>query len=300
MDVAWSDLQLFLAAWEAGTLTGAAKATGLGQATLSRRMAALEEQLGLTLFDRSRGGLRPTDAARALHPHVEAMARAARQAGAALQDLEARPAGRVRIACPPGVAVDLLPPLLPILARRHPLIEVELLADNLMADLARHEVDVALRSEAPTSGDLVFRRLGAVRVGVFASPAYVAALPPDATLRALAWITWSDDMAHIPAARWVALHLEGRPAALRSNSFLAMRAAAQAGVGCVLIPEVQARVGGLVRVPVPTPDLGEVPWFLVTPRALRRVPRVAAVVDFLTEALAGADMLEAWPPADLG
>ncbi|MCB9780460.1 MAG: LysR family transcriptional regulator [Alphaproteobacteria bacterium] len=305
MEASWEDLRLFLAAWEAGTLTAAARRLGIGQATMSRRLAGLEAQLGHALFDRSRDGLVPTDAAHALHPHAVEMADAVRRAGAALQDLEDHPRGVVRIACPPGIAVDLLPGLIPLLRRRFPDVRLDIQSANLTVDLTRHVADIALRDRPPTSGDLVFRRLGDVRLGIYASPAYVASLGPDPAPGELEWIGWSEEMAHIGMARAIDGWRGDRPPALLTNSFLAMRAAAQAGVGCVLFPSAQAAVAGLVPVPVDVGELPVGPWYMVIPRALRHVPRVAAVAGFLGDVLdrVGSlddESLRRWPPADLG
>lgn len=302
MELPWEDLRVFLAAWEAGTLTAAAAELRVGQATASRRIAALEDHIGQRLFDRTRGGLVPTDAARALQPHAARMAEQARLGAAAVAGLQAEPEGVVRVAVPPGIAVDVLPPLIPELRARHPKVRLEILADNFMRDLTRHEADIAMRSWRPQTGDLVFRRMPAVPLAAYASRAYVAALPADAAPGDLDWLQWSPDMQHIPLARYVADRLDGRAPVLTTNSFPAMRAAAVQGLGCMLLPELQARLSGLVRVPVPLPALPPAPFFLIVPRALRSVPRVAAVVDFLAEVVERFAREEGWgaaatPPA---
>jgi DNA-binding transcriptional LysR family regulator len=294
MDLPWEDLRVFLAAWESGSLTAAAARLGVGQATASRRIAALEDHIGQRLFHRTRGGLVATDAARALQPHAERMAEQARLGAAALAGLAAEPEGLVRIAVPQGIAVDVLPPLVPELRRRHPKIRLEILADNFMRDLSRHEADIAMRSWRPQTGDLVFRRMPAVPIGVYASEAYVASLPDDAQPGDLAWLQWSADMAHIPLAQFVAAQLDGRDPVLTTNSFPAMRAAAVQGLGCMLLPGIQARMAGLVPVPVIMPTLPPAPFFIIVPRALRSVPRVAAVVDFLVEVIEAYDVEHGW------
>ncbi|MCB9759702.1 MAG: LysR family transcriptional regulator [Alphaproteobacteria bacterium] len=298
MDESWDDLRLFLAAAQAGSFTAAARRLGLGQATLSRRIAALEERCGHVLFDRSRDGLHLTPAAEALLPHAEAMSEAGRLGVAALSGLEPGPAGVVRLAVPPGTAVDLIPPLLPLLRRRYPDLRLEVLSDNTARDLSRHEADVAIRSLRPTSGDLVFRRLGESALSVWASPDYVAALPKGATEADLDWVQWSSDLAHIPMATWVEARLAGRAPAFTSNSFLAMRAAAQHGAGAMVLPGLQGRLAGLVPVPVCLPPLPVLPFYVVSHRALRHVPRVAAVVDFIEEAMRDGEP-DVWPPPHL-
>jgi DNA-binding transcriptional LysR family regulator len=298
----WDDLRLFLAAWEAGTLSAAAEELGLAQATVSRRVALLEEHLGHVLFERSRRGLTPTPAARALHPHALVMAAAAREAAAAVQGLTEAPRGEVRLAVPPGIAVHLLPALLPPLRTHAPEVRLCILAHNRMLDLERHEADLALRSWPPTTGELVSRMLPAVAMGVFAAPELAERLAPCRTdPQALPWVQWSDDLAHIPQARLIRGWLGERSPAFRSNSFLVLQAAAVQGLGCMLMPRFQGQQAGLVELPVALPPTlaAGAPVYLVMPRALRRLPRVRVVADLLVElverVVGGADPQAARP-----
>lgn len=290
MALAWDDLRLFLAAWEAGTLSGAAAELGLAQATLSRRVALFEDQLGHVLFERTRRGLVPTPAARALHPHALVMAATAREAAAAVQGLSEAPAGEVRIAVPPGAAVDVLHDLVPRVAAVAPAVRLCILADNRMRDLVRHEADIALRSWPPETGELVVRRLPAFAMGVFASPALAARLGPRPAVAELPFVQWSDELAHIPQARAVEGWLGGRPAALRANSFHVLREAARLGLGCMLMPRFQGERAGLVGIDLPMPPglAAGAPVYLVMPRALRRLPRVRVVADAVVEMLTAA------------
>ncbi len=296
MHIQWEDLRYFLAAWRSASLSGAARELGVSQPTMSRRIAALEDTIGHALFDRVKAGLVATTAAERIHPFAEAMEASAAELSASLSGFEVAPEGLVKIAVPPGLAVDLLPIWLPELKRRYPKLRIEILSDNLSRDLHRHEADIALRSSVPESGDLLVQKLADIRLGVFASPDYIAALPPHAQLKDVEFISWSSDFAHIPMAHWVTAHA-ARPPVMTSNSFLALRAAAEQGIGAVVVPEIQAIVSKLVRVPVKTPPLPIAPFYMVVHRALRRVPRVAVLVDFIVEGVKIALESETWPPS---
>jgi DNA-binding transcriptional LysR family regulator len=282
-NASWDDVRLFLAALDHGSFTDAAKALGVGQATMSRRVAALEAAVGHALFDRSRGGLSPTRAAQQLRPWAEAMGAAMRDAGATLAGLEAAPEGRVRLACPPGVAVDFLPPMLKRLRVQHPKLLVEVLADVRVRDLAAHEADVAIRSVAPTGGPLLVRKLCDAPVGLFAAAELVRRLPTKARLEHVPLIGWSDD---VPALR-AALAAIPCPRVMETNEFLTMCAAAEAGVGAIVTTAVQAKLRGLVEVPVAFPPVPPSSFLVVTHQALRQVPRVVAVIDALEALIAG-------------
>ena len=281
MELSWDDVRLFLAAWQAGSLSDAARALDVGQATMSRRLARLEQLLGHTLFDRTRAGLIPTEAGRTLHPHAVAMSAEAGAARAALEGLDQEPEGVVRLATAPGIATDLLPPLLPRLMKRAPRLVVELRSDNRALDVLARETDLAIRADGLSSDDVISRSLGSSTLGVWGAPRLVAALLADPS-RPAPWIQWSPDMAHIPLARWVDGQLAGRPPAMRTNSFLVMRAAAVAGLGLMVLPGLQAKLVGLERLPLDV-ELPQGAFSLVMHPSLRRVPRVRAVADFVVE-----------------
>src|SRR5689334_4201790 len=111
MNIPWEDLQLFLAVAEARSMSAAARTLRLGQPTLSRRMALLEEAVGSALFVRRPDGVAPTPLAERLLPAARRMAEWASEAGRAVAGGERAPEGRVRIAAPPGIAFDFLAPL---------------------------------------------------------------------------------------------------------------------------------------------------------------------------------------------
>lgn len=274
-DASWDDVRLFLAAVEHGSFTTAAKALGLGQATLSRRVAALERQLGLSLFDRHRGGLSVTPAGRRVIPWAESMAAAMRDASAALAGLEATPSGRVRVTCAPGVAFDFGPVLVRRLRVAWPQLLVEVLADARVRDLSAHEADIALRSSAPSAGPLLVKKLLEVPVGLYASKTLLRRLPRRPTLAQVPLLDWSDELPTLAQA----LAPLPCPRAMVTNDFLTMCAAAEAGIGAMVTTSLQAELRGLQRVDVPFPTVPPQPMYLVVHQALRRVPRVQVVVE---------------------
>ena len=275
----WEDLRFALEAARAQTLSGAAKTLGVAQATASRRVAALEEEVGHVLFDRSRGGLSLTDAAHAILPHLEVMAEAALLASAALAGHEREPAGPVRVAVPPGIAFDFVPAILRQLQVAYPRIQLEVLSGNFPVDLQKREADVAIRTARPTHQDLVFRALPEIAAGAYASPAYLASRPAKPRADELDWIQYAAPLAHIPYARWVERHRGARPAALLSNDFVAMREAARQGLGVMVLARAQA--DGLVEIPGIHVELPDFRWYLVLHRAMQHVPRVRAVIEII-------------------
>lgn len=172
----WTLTRSFLAVMRRGSLSAAARALALTQPTLGRHIDELEAGLGAALFTRSSGGLLPTERARALLPHAEAMETAfealVRAASAGGDD--AQPQGTVRISASEVMGTFVLPPILADLRLRVPGIVLELALNNRTDDLLRRDADIAVRMTRPQQQGLVARKVGVVALGLYAHRRYVA------------------------------------------------------------------------------------------------------------------------------
>jgi len=285
----WDDVRVFLALWRARTLSAAASRLGVNPSTVGRRLDALESALGARLFDRTPDGVLPTAAAELLLPHAERVEEAANGLASEVSGIESAPEGMVRLTAPPAVAEDLIAPALPRLRERYPALVLELDASISYADLARREADIAVRLMRPTSGDLTSVKLAEEPSVVAASAALAGSLGALRALGDAPWIAWDASLGHLPDARWVDENVPRTAVVLRTNSVGAQLAAAERGVGVLLLSRVHARVRQLSEVKLtrrlreslsPTP---RTPLWLVGHRALRRVPRIAAVWTFVIE-----------------
>lgn len=292
-DFRWDDLRVFLAALRAGTFSGAAKALGVEVSTASRRISALEEGLGVRLFDRTPDGLKPTVVAERLRPAAERTEEAAHEAARAFEGVERLPEGLVRITCPPGVADQFVTPSLVELAKRYPRLRVHLDARSSVADLTRNEADLAIRTVRPRGGDLVMQRLAQAPLVVVSSVARAKAAGTVKSFEGLPWIAWPPELSAVSAARWLAKAAPHAVPVFTSNSMIAHLNAAASGLGFAVVAEqflqtnpalarvkLHASLGK--RCPLPTDEL----W-LVGHRALREVPRVAATWTFLVDHFRG-------------
>lgn len=284
----WDDVRLFLALCRARTLGDAGRDLGVDQSTVSRRLAALEDTVAASLFERGRGGIVATKAAEALLPVAEEIEHAmARFAGAA-ESLERDVSGMVRIACPPDAAEVLIAPHLPALLARYPGLRIDLLADEQVVDLARRVADIALRTVRPETGDLLVRTMAPVDWVLAATPQLAKVLGTLRSWSEVPWVTFGDRFAHVPAARWVREHAETAPVVC-SDSLRFQISVVCTGLGAALMPSKNVAHYGLVPLKLgPKLRRSMTPWpsdelFLVTHRSLRKVPRVSAVWDFLVE-----------------
>ena len=273
-DPAWEDLQLLLAARSTGSLSAAAKNLGLGQSTASRRLARLEARLGAPLLDRTPEGIQPTELAELIAPHAELIAEhmADIQRVTAGQRTSVR--GRVRIALPDGLASTWLAPRLGTFLAAHPELELDLLSGNAVVDLVRREADLALRFVAPTHPELLVRRLARLQLRVFVKPE-LARTP----IRELRMIKLLDPSTAFPETQWIRRHAR-HCQLLRVSDWNALFAAVGHGLGAGILSPVVAEPAGLVQLES-VPAAGHRDLLMVYHPALREVPRVAAVRDWL-------------------
>ena len=172
--VAWDLYRSFLGAMRFGSLSAAARELRLTQPTLGRHIAALEASLRTKLFARSRHGLAPTSAARALLPHAEAMEAAAMALRRAASGEADEIGGTVRITASNVIGAEVLPPILTQFREHHPAIALELALSDRTQDLSRRDADIAVRMIRPTQKTLIAKRLGTIRIGLFAHARYLA------------------------------------------------------------------------------------------------------------------------------
>jgi len=294
----WDDLRVFIAAARGGTTAAAAQRLGLDATTVGRRIAALESALKATLFVRTRTGLQLTAAGARL---LESAGSAEAAMNAALESAQADPAagvlaGAVRISAPEGFGGQVLAPALPDLARRHPRLTVELIANPGLLSPLKREVDMAITLSAPQSPRLLVEPLTDYALGLFAAPAYLVARPTPASTAALsdhALVGYVEDQIYAPELRY----LEEIDPALRprlsSTSLRAQRQMLAAGGGIGVLPCFMA--GDLVRVLPAEVRLTRRFW-ISTHRDVAATARVRAVRNWL-KALVAAERAVLAPEA---
>jgi DNA-binding transcriptional LysR family regulator len=289
----WEQIRLFLAVAREGSLGRAGARLGLDVSTVSRRLDRLEQRTGVPLFDRTRDGTALTVLGEELVSHAEEMELSASRFASAGAMAETEVEGTVRLTVPPGIADAFVAPRLPELHARYPRLLIELDASVGYADLTRREADVAVRSMRPTSGDLVQVKLVTVRSRPMASPGYARELGKVRRLEDVRWIAWGPDLAHLPDAVWLAKHGPGVVPVLRTSHFASQIAAAREGLGAIVAAAPFTALGFVElahgkALDVAWADLPSGSLWLVGHRALRNVPRVAAVWNFLLETIGGA------------
>ena len=170
-----NDLYYFSAVVEHGGYAAAERALGIPKSRLSRRIAQLENELGVRLLQRSTRRFAVTDVGHGVYRHAQAMLASAQAARDTVERLSVTPRGLVRVSVPVTLAQEVMPRVLPQFLERHPDVRVQVHVSNRRIDLINEGFDIALRvrSRLDEDGSLVLRGFGESRELLLASPAYL-------------------------------------------------------------------------------------------------------------------------------
>jgi DNA-binding transcriptional LysR family regulator len=290
----FNDLQFFAAVVLHHGFSAAARALGIPKSRISRRVALLEERLGVRLLDRTTRGLGLTEVGQKVFEHARAAVIEAEAAEEAALRMQAEPRGLVRLSCPLGLQDAIAGPL-PGLLAAHPQLRVQCIATNRRVDLIHEGVDVAIRvrERLDTDADLQVKRIGISRRILVASPKLLA--KTDAPMSPV-------DLANFPVlyqeeqsgGTWRLTSENGDISSvpveprLATGSFDLLIAAARQGAGIALLPARSCQEalssGALVRI---LPQWSGTDGILHLVFASRRgmLPSVRAVIDFTAAAL---------------
>ncbi|MBV4487141.1 LysR family transcriptional regulator [Pseudomonas sp. SWRI153] len=285
----WDDARVFLAVCRESTLRGAARVLGVDQATVGRRVAALEKSLSATLFLRTSDGYALTALGEAALRSVEKMEHSALELERHIHGLDDRLTGNVRVSTTDSLAIDFIIPAMARLHDQHPDVQIQLDASTQILSLAKREADIAVRNTRPDNPDLIARRIARWPVGLFASKAYIDSKgepQPGSAFEGHDLVVYQP---YLQSKKDLTLASEplnrGRIVATLSSSLLVRRSIA-AGLGVGEIPVYMGERDGLVRL---WPErAGPLPYevWLVTHADLRHTARVRAVIEQIVEAFA--------------
>jgi DNA-binding transcriptional LysR family regulator len=280
----WSDLRVVLAVARAKTLRASAQSLHVDQSTVSRRVAALEEALGVRLFERLEGAMTPTRAGEIVIETAEQIETQILSVQERVGNQDAATAGIVRVTTVTTIANHVLVPAMPLLRSQHPALCLELISDNSNLSITRREADLAVRFARPSKDDgMLCKRIGEIEYSAFhAAGTSVEDLP---------WLTYEDSHTDVPQARWIASkNREANPIPLLVNDGEAILYAVRNGLGKSLLPTfMQSRFKELRTVSNSRSVLTREVWLIVHPR-IRQLARVQAVMSWITSALSSVSL----------
>jgi DNA-binding transcriptional LysR family regulator len=298
-----NDLRLFTEVVERGSFTAAARVLGLQTSKLSRRVRALEEELGVRLLNRTSRSLSLTETGRQFNQHCLALVAEARAAKEVVDQTRTKPQGTVRISCPPPLLSSGIAEIVSRYTLDNPDVQLMVDATNRFVDVVEEGLDIALRVRLPPldDTDLAVRQLGLSTFVLVASPRLIERLGMPTSLESLkAWPTLASASNR---ERYVwnlfdtdgqAFSLEHRPR-MATDDFASLRVAAMQGVGVTMLPREFVHddllTGRLQRL---LPDLASRAGLVhaVFPTRRGMVPAVRHLLDAL---VAGFEKLQHGP-----
>lgn len=284
----WNRARAFLVTAEEGSLSAAARALDMAQPTLGRQVTALEEELGVALFERAGRGLVLTPSGLELVDHVRAMGEAAQRMSLAASGQAQAIEGTVSISASEVDSAFRLPRIIASLRKIAPGIDIEIVASNTESDLRLRQADIAVRNYRPTQPNLVARKIREIEGCIYATPGYLESLgnpvTPEAVSRA-DFIGFNRSGEFIAAMGRFGLTLSQRNFPIVTESHLTQWTHVKHGLGIgVMAGDIGDREPLVTRV---LPDLEplSIPVWLVAHREVHTSRRVRLVYDLMAKEL---------------
>lgn len=285
----WNRARAFLVTAEEGSLSAAARALGMAQPTLGRQVDALEQELGVVLFERAGRGLILTPSGYQLLEHVRDMGDAANRMSLAATGQSSSIGGTICITASDIYAANILPPIINKLRIIEPSIKVEIVATNRPSDLRRREADIAIRNFRPTEPDLIAKKVIEVPGRLYVAKEYIQRVGPFNTPDELS----KADFVNIDSTGGMMAILNNMGLSLSEDNFPLLSENMQVawemvkqGLG---VGVMDGRIGDAEPlVQRALPDLAPImfPIWLVAHRELNTSPRIRLVFDLLAKELA--------------
>lgn len=282
----WNRVRAFLVTAEEGSFSAAARALGMAQPTLGRQVGALEEELGVVLFERVGRGLTLTQSGLELVEHARAMGDAAASVAVTASGQSQAIEGSVRITATEVTSAFILPAIVAKLRSAQPAIEVEILATNAVRDLRRCEADIAIRAARPTDPDLIARKLMNDTAELYASQSYlkrVGELSSPEKLSCAEFVGFNENEPFLDGLNARGLTLSARNFSVLCGQHLVQWELVKQGAG---VGVMISRVGDaepLVRRAAPWFPSFDFEVWLVAHRELNNSRRLRIVFDWLTD-----------------
>jgi DNA-binding transcriptional LysR family regulator len=291
-----NDLYFFAAVVEHGGFSSAGRALGIPKSRLSKRVAQLEERLGVRLLQRTTRRFVVTEVGERFYGHCRAVIEEARAAQDAVDELRTEPRGIVRVSCPVSLVHTLLGAMLPVFLLEHPKVQVRLVATNRRIDVISEGFDIAIRvrEKLDTDATLVLRSFGQSKSLLVASPAFLEANGRPQTVEALSALPAISMFENEGAQVWELFDPQGKRAhvdmtpRLICGDFAALIQAAVQGCGVALLPEDYCApwiARGDLEWVMPDWTTAQGTLHFVYPSRRGLLPAVRAFVDFLAERL---------------
>jgi len=284
----WDGLRYFLAAAESGSLSSAAILLGSNQPTVGRHINALENALGIKLFQRSVKGLSLTEEGQNIYEQSQHIQNSVVKIQRVVQGDKETVTGTVRLSMPEGLGLEFLTPVLKDFYQLYPHLKLVFNVSPTTANLTQGEADVVIRLFRPEETDLVVKYLGKMKMGLFASEAYKANCDLPNRLKDLYQhrvIIYGDYLSALPENQWLLEHSSEALRILSSDSTMTRLKATVSGVGISMLPEIFKQTNSDLLQLFNNKTLPSHEVWLVFHKDIRHMKRIRAVVNFISSRL---------------
>lgn len=286
----WAKIRAFLATVEAGSLSGAARLLETTQPTVGRQISALEEELGVLLFERVGRSLQMTQAGAELLEHARSMGEAAGRISLLATGLSHSIEGHIRITASDVMSTYGLTPFLRQLRDQAPKLEIEIVASDDIKDILRRDADIAIRHVRPDQPDLIARLICESTGHYYASKTYLERRGVPGTIDDLAnhdFISFGDPEQMLAYLTPFGLPIDRRNFRLGCSNGVAAWEYVRKGFGIGVMDDRIASGFPEVQKVLPKADPFSYPVWLTTHRELHTSRRIRLVWDLLADYLAG-------------
>lgn len=280
----WDNLRYVLMVAKTGSIAAAARELSVNRTTVLRRISTFQENLNCRIFERGDHGYMLT-------PEAEKILDAAQEVENTLFDMQRQIAGRelrlegeLRVTTTDTLVASLIGPHLASFHRKHPHIVVEVIMTNRILDLSRREADIAIRPTQSLEEPLVGRRVADVHFGIYASPSYLDTYK-SSNITEHQWIGFDTSLQSTPPGKWLEASVPKEKVCFRGDSFIALKIAAENGIGVTLLPHYLGNSSELLQqLPISVSELTTGLWLLTHPDLFRSA-KVHAFMDHFEEAI---------------
>ena len=284
----WNRARSFLVTAEEGSFSAAAKALKVTQSTLGRQVSALEDELGIALFERVGKGIEITPGGLELLEHVRRMGEAANKLSISALGQASNIQGNVTISATEATAIYLLPPILKELRQEEPEIQIEIIATNSTSDLRKREADIAIRNLQPQHQDLIAQKIKDSKAYLYATPEYISAHGPfreKADFNKASFIGLVDNAKFLEGLNKLGLDLTPENFIYATENHIVHWSLVKCGAGIGVMPKYVGDKDPDVQRVLPNFISINIETWVVSHKELKTSRRIRFVFDFLVNAL---------------
>ncbi len=287
----WNDIHLVMIVCREGSLSGAARILGVNHSTVFRRVAAIEEKLGVRLFERLPSGYEMTDSGEAMLESGEHIENEVFNLSRTLIGNDLQLNGAIRVAVPDALLTNILMPHLTIFTQKYPDIELEIAVSNHPMSLVKREADIAVRATTSPPDSAIGRRICSMATAIYGSTNYLNKFRKGNDnfkindLENYTWLLPDDNLAHLSIINLVDQKHSNATVGLRCNNLPGLYEATRQSLGIAALPCFLADPDPLLeRISPPIDKLSSEIW-LLTHQDLKKTARIRALMDFLYDVL---------------